>query len=121
MVSTSEQWINEAKRLNYNVYLGKIQNYKPLPDTPNVYYISAGCSLTFMDNEIDTIYSKIMFRGIGIENRIKESVKKLNFVSKLNRSYLPIGLAVCTETDTYTKNCKGKCYIVSSPCAVQRS
>ena len=107
----NEEWIRLADQHGYDTYLGKVQDYVPDKDSKNIYYISPSNVLTFMDGGIDKVYSQIMFRGI--ESKIKAKVKKLGFVSKLGRPYIPIGKAIVTKTDILHPN--GQSYLITSP------
>jgi O-acetyl-ADP-ribose deacetylase (regulator of RNase III) len=110
-VSLDSEWINLAEENDYDTYLGKVQDYVIPKDCKNIYYISPANCLGFMDGGVEKVYSQIMFPGI--ESKIKEKIKKLGFVSKLGRPYIPIGKAIVTKTDILHPN--GQSYLITSP------
>lgn len=111
-VTLDSIFANIAEENGYNVYLGKVQDYKPQSDSGSIYYVSPSNTLNFMDGGIDYAYSRIMFPGI--EYKIKETIKELPYRTFLGRPFLPIGKAIVTKTDIFSLT-GNPCYIISSP------
>lgn len=93
-ISLSETYINKVKKLGFEGYCMKIENYVPKRYT---YYISPANSLCFMDGGIDKPLSIIIFPDV--EKKIKYIVERTCPKNLLDRHYLPIGSSLIFEYD----------------------
>jgi O-acetyl-ADP-ribose deacetylase (regulator of RNase III) len=71
-------------------WMGNIQFNKPS------YFVSPANSKGYMDCGVDAAYMR-MFPGI--QDRVQESIKKLNILNKMGVPYLPIGSATIVPAD----------------------
>ena len=90
-ISLSETYTEKIKRLGFEGYTIKIQDYSPNPNR-KTYYVSPANSLCFMDGGIDYALSRIIFPNIEIE--VKNIVKQLGITSIVGKPYLPIGSSI---------------------------
>ena len=90
-ISLSETYTEKIKRLGFEGYTIKIQDYIP-NQNKKTYYVSPANSLCFMDGGIDYPLSRIIFPNIEIE--VKNIVKQLGISNIVGKSYLPIGSSI---------------------------
>lgn len=96
-ISLSPTYVQAIQAHGFQAHVMKIQDYNPNL-TKRTYYVSPANSLCFMDGGIDMALSREIFPGV--EQEVKQIVKKIGKVSLLGRPYLPIGSSVIIDQGT---------------------